>query len=117
MEQKHIFDHYEEMINEESNKEINPEKSWEYLQKKNKNRLDNIAISEDNKKTTYGDLFEDWKRTAQTLSGYDVSKENNSRVLIVMPNLMKLNSFDYGSDITGAIASFPDPTIDYEKMK
>lgn len=117
MEQKHIFDHYEEMINEEENKEINPEKSWEYLQKKNKNRLDNIAISEDNKKTTYGDLFEDWKRTAQTLSGYDVSKENNSRVLIVMPNLMKLNSFDYGSDITGAIASFPDPTIDYEKMK
>lgn len=117
MGQKHIFDHYEEMINKDDNKEINPEKSWEYLQKKNKNRLDNIAISEDNKKTTYGELFEDWKKTAQTLSGYDISKENNSRVLVVMPNLMKMNSFDYGADITGAIASFPDPTIDYEKMK
>lgn len=116
MEEKHIFDHYAETI-DNSKKEINPQKSWKFLEEKNKDRLDNVAISEDNKKTTYGELFEDWKRTAQTFSGYDISHDDKSRVLMIMPNLMKLNSFDYGADITGAIASFPDPTSNYETLK
>ena len=116
MESKHIFDHYDETIKEKG-KETELMKSWEFLQEKNKNRLDNVAISEDDKKTTYGELFDDWKKTAQTLSGYDISKKNKSRVLFIMPNLMKMNSFDYGADMTGAIASCPDPTIDYEKIK
>ena len=68
MENKHVFDHYKETIGDEY-KEIKPQKSWEFLEEKNANRLDNIAISEDNSKTTYGELFEDWKNTAKTLSG------------------------------------------------
>ena len=116
MENKHVFDHYKETIGDEY-KEIKPQKSWEFLEEKNANRLDNIAISEDNSKTTYGELFEDWKNTAKTLSGYDITKENNSRVLMIMPNIMKMNSFDYGADITGAIASFPDPTIGYDQIR
>ena len=113
---KHIFDHYSENI-ENPNKKIKPQKSWEFLKEKNANRQDNIAISEDNNKITYGELFEEWKKTAKTLSGYDISKQDGSRVLVIMPNLIKMNTFDYGADITGAIASFPDPTIDYEKVR
>lgn len=116
MEQKHILDHYNDTV-DSTKISIEPEKSWKFIEKKNKGRLDNIAISEDDKKTTYGELFEDWKKTARTLSGYDISKEDKSRVLVIMPNLLKMNSFDYGADITGAVASFPDPTIDYAKIK
>lgn len=116
MEKEHIFDYYKRTIGSDV-KKIQPEKSWEFLQNKNKNRLDNIAISEDERKVTYGELFDDWETTARTLSGYDITKDNNSRILIIMPNIMKMNSFDYGADMTGAIASFPDPTIDYEKIK
>lgn len=116
MEKQHIFDYYKENL-DNKNLTIEPEKSWKFIERKNQSRLNTTAISEDDKKTTYGELFDDWKGTAQTLSGYDITKENNSRVLIIMPNLMKLNSFDYGANITGAITSFPDPTIDYEKIK
>lgn len=116
MEKEHIFDYYKRTIGSDV-KKIQPEKSWEFLQNKNKNRLDNIAISEDERKVTYGELFDDWETTARTLSGYGITKDNNSRILIIMPNIMKMNSFDYGADMTGAIASFPDPTIDYEKIK
>lgn len=116
MEKEHIFDYYKRTIGSDV-KKIQPEKSWEFLQNKNKNRLDNIAISEDERKVTYGELFDDWETTARTFSGYDITKDNNSRILIIMPNIMKMNSFDYGADMTGAIASFPDPTIDYEKIK
>lgn len=116
MEDKHIIDHYKETIGE-GYEEIKPQKSWEFLQEKNNGRLDNIAISEGKSETSYGELFEDWKTKAKTFSGYDISKENGSRVLMILPNIMKMNSFDYGADITGAIASFPDPTIGYEQIK
>lgn len=36
---------------------------------------------------------------------------------MIMPNIMKMNSFDYAADMTGAIASFPDPTIEYDKIR
>ncbi len=113
--EKHVFNFYKENMGEYE--ELEPQKSYEYLEEKNKNRLDNTALSQNGKKITYGELFEDWRETAKVLSGYDVSKDNNSRVLMIMPNIMKMNSFDYAADMTGAIASFPDPTIEYDKIR
>lgn len=113
--EKHVFNFYKENMGEYE--ELEPKKSYEYLEEKNKNRLDNTALSQNGEKMTYGELFEDWRETAKVLSGYDISKDNNSRVLMIMPNIMKMNSFDYGADMTGAIASFPDPTIEYDKIK
>lgn len=113
--EKHVFNFYKENMGEYE--ELEPKKSYEYLEEKNKNRLDNTALSQNGKKMSYGELFEDWRETAKVLSGYDISKDNNSRVLMIMPNIMKMNSFDYGADMTGAIASFPDPTIEYDKIR
>lgn len=113
--EKHVFNFYKENMGEYE--ELEPKKSYEYLEEKNKNRLDNTALSQNGKKMSYGELFEDWRETAKVLSGYDISKDNNSRVLMIMPNIMKMNSFDYGADMTGAIASFSDPTIEYDKIR
>lgn len=115
MSEKNVFEHYKDTIGDY--REIKPQKSWEYLEEKNKNRLDNVALSEDDNEITYGELFEEWKKVAKMLSGYGVTKENNSRLLVIMPNLIKMNLFDYGADMTGSIVSFPDPTIDYEQVK
>lgn len=113
--QKNISEYYKDTIGEI--KGIEPQKSWEFLKERNKNRLDNTAMSEDDRKVSYGELFDGWDESAKVLSGYDITKQNNSRVLIIMPNLIRMNTLDYGADITGALASFPDPTIDFDKVK
>lgn len=116
MEQKNVFDYYKDIITDDRKADAY-KKSWKFIEDKNKDRLDSVAISEDDRKLTYAELFDEWKKEAKVLSGYDVTKDNNSRVLVIMPNIVKMNTFDYGSDITGAIASFPDPTSDYSKIK
>lgn len=113
---EHVSDFYKKTLN---NGEIiiKPEKSWKFIKEKNIGRDDLVAFSEDDKKITYGEMYEQWDTVARVLSGYDIYRENNSRVLILMPNLTQTGIYDYGADITGAVADYIDPTSSYEKIR
>lgn len=115
-EKMHIHDYYKKTIGD---KEIiiKPQKSWKYIQEANKGNEDLIAFSEDDKVVTYAEMYEQWDEVARVLSGLDIYRENNSRILILMPNLAKTGMIDYGSDITGAIGDYIDPTTSYEKIR
>ena len=117
MENKiHVMEYYEKTLNNQKII-IKPQKSWKFIQEKNKGREDLIAFSEDDKKITYGEMYEQWDEVARVLSGYDMTRENNSRILVLMPNLAKTGFHDYGADMTGAIVDYIDPTSSYDKIR
>jgi len=113
---EHVSDFYKKTL---SNSEIiiKPEKSWKFIKEKNIGRDDLVAFSEDDKKITYGEMYEQWDTVAKVLSGYDIYRENNSRILVLMPNLTKTGIYNYGADITGAVVDYIDPTSSYEKIR
>ena len=113
---EHVSDFYKKTL---SNSEIiiKPEKSWKFIKEKNIGRDDLVAFSEDDKKITYGEMYEQWDTVARVLSGYDIYRENNSRILVLMPNLTKTGIYNYGADITGAVVDYIDPTSSYEKIR
>lgn len=112
----HINEHYQEILN---GKDITVprEKSWQLIQNRNKNRGNNIAFSEDGRRITYDEMYEDWKETAKVFSSLGISRENNSRILTIMPNVAKTGTFDYSADMTGAVIDFIDPTTTRDKIE
>lgn len=112
----HIDEHYAEILR---GKELTVprERSWELIKTRNRGRESYIAFSEGDRKITYGQMFENWDETARVLTSLGISGTNNSRALIIMPNVAKTGAFDYGSDITGAVASFIDPTSTFDKIE
>lgn len=111
-----INDYYQELLNGKD-LSIPQEKSWKLIKDRNKGREDNIAFSEDNRKVTYGEMFEDWNEGARALSSLEINRINNSRVLTIMPNVAKTATFDYSADMTGAVIDFIDPTTSKDKIE
>lgn len=117
MEDKmHVMEYYKKKLNDQEII-IKPQKGWKFIKEKNKGREDLIAFSEGEKIITYGEMYEQWDEVARVLSGYDMTRENNSRILVLMPNVAKTGLHDYGADITGAIVDYIDPTSSYDKIR
>ena len=96
---------------------LEPEKSWEYIKRKNLRRENLTAFSEEGKSITYSEMYYKWFEFAKILSSLNICRENNSRLLIIMTNLTQTGIFNYGADITGAISAFIDPTTSYDKIR
>lgn len=92
-------------------------KSWKLIKDKNSSRFDNIALSEDSKMITYGEMFDNWDNTAKAFSALNITRKNNSRVLVLMPNVANTCNIDYALDMTGAVCDFIDPTTCFDKIK
>ena len=92
-------------------------KSWKLIRDRNLARHDNVALSEDDKNITYGEMFELWDSMAKAFSALGMSRSNNSRVLVLMPNVAETASIDYALDMTGAVCDFIDPTTGPEKIE
>lgn len=92
-------------------------KSWKLIRDRNLARHDNVALSEDDKNITYGEMFESWDSMAKAFSALGMSRSNNSRVLVLMPNVAETASIDYALDMTGAVCDFIDPTTGPEKIE
>ncbi len=92
-------------------------KSWKLIKDRNSARQDNIALSEDDKNITYGEMFESCDNMAKAFSALGMSRSNNSRVLVLMPNVAETASIDYALDMTGAVCDFIDPTTGSEKIE
>lgn len=112
----HIADYYKELLNDEKIK-IPTDKSWKLIMDKNEQRKENIAISEGDKRITYDEMFDKWKEMAKVFSAYNITRENNSRALVIMPNLGNTCYINYGLDMTGAVCDFIDPTTTLEKIE
>ena len=111
-----INDYYKELL-EGKDISIPQEKSWKLIKDRNKGREDNIAFSEDDRKITYGEMFDDWDEGARVLSSLGINRENDSRILTIMPNVAKTGTFDYSADMTGAVIDFIDPTTSKDKIE
>lgn len=111
-----INDYYKELL-EGKDLSIPQEKSWKLIKDRNKGREDNIAFSEDDRKITYGEMFDDWDEGARVLSSLGINRENSSRILTIMPNVAKTGTFDYSADMTGAVIDFIDPTTSKDKVE
>lgn len=111
-----INDYYKELL-EGKDLSIPQEKSWKLIKDRNKGREDNIAFSEDDRKITYGEMFDDWDEGARVLSSLGINRENDSRILTIMPNVAKTGTFDYSADMTGAVIDFIDPTTSKDKIE
>lgn len=111
-----INDYYSKML---VGKDLSiPEvKSWRLIKDRNLARQDNVALSEDDKNITYGEMFESWDSMAKAFSALGMSRSNNSRVLVLMPNVAETASIDYALDMTGAVCDFIDPTTGSEKIE
>lgn len=92
-------------------------KSWKLIRNRNLSRQNNVALSEDDKNITYGEMFELWDSMAKAFSALGMSRSNNSRVLVLMPNVAETASIDYALDMTGAVCDFIDPTTGPEKIE
>ena len=112
----HVLEHYDNILKDKQI-DIPNQKSWQYIMERNKGREDNIAISDDIRKLTYDEMYTDWEEVARAFSALGIEKSNDSKVLIIMPNLIKTCSLDYGSNMTGAVADFIDPTSSFEKIR
>lgn len=112
----HIDEYYKKTL-AGKNLEVPTQKSWKLIMDRNASRKENIAISEDDKKVTYDEMFDKWKEMAKVFSAYDITRENNSRALVIMPNLGNTCYIDYGLDMTGAVCDFIDPTTSLDKLK
>lgn len=92
-------------------------KSWELILENNKNNEDSIAYSEDERKIYYGQLEDEFKKYAKALTSLGITKENNSRILPLTPNLIEAGLVNNAADITGAVVDFVDPTSKIETLK
>lgn len=111
-----INDYYKELL-KGKDLSIPQEKSWKLIKDRNKGREDNIAFSEDDRKITYGEMFDDWDEGARVLSSLGINRENDSRILTIIPNVAKTGTFDYSADMTGAVIDFIDPTTSKDKIE
>ena len=115
MRKLNINEHYAELL-KGKDLSIPTEKSWKLIKNRNKGREEKIAFSEDDRKITYGEMYEDWEEAARVFSALGITRNNNSRVLTIMPNVAKTGTFDYSADMTGAVIDFIDPTTPKEKV-
>ena len=111
-----IDEYYKELL-AGKNTSIPDVKSWKLIKDRNSSRLDNVAISEDEHKISYGEMFEAWDDTAKAFSALGISRNNNSRALVLMPNVAETAIIDYALDMTGAVCDFIDPTTSSEKIE
>ena len=114
--EKNINDFYKEIL-KGKDVSIPNIKSWELIKEKNKNNSDLIALSEADKKITYGEMFDNFEKNAKAFSSLGINRHNNSRVLVLMPNVAATCYIDYALDMTGAVCDFIDPTSSYDKVK
>ncbi len=112
----HIDDYYAKML-KGKDLTISKEKSWKLIRNNNKERLDFSALSEGSRKVSYGEMFEKWEEVARVFSALNITRDCGSRVLTIMPNLAQTCHFDYGSDMTGAVCDFVDPTTSIDKIE
>ena len=114
--EKNINDFYKEIL-KGKDVSIPNIKSWELIKEKNKNNSNLIALSEADKKITYGEMFDNFEKNAKAFSSLGINRHNNSRVLVLMPNVAETCYIDYALDMTGAVCDFIDPTSSYDKVK
>ena len=114
--EKNINDFYKEIL-KGKDVSIPNIKSWELIKEKNKNNSDLIALSEADKKITYGEMFDNFEKNAKAFSSLGINRHNNSRALVLMPNVAETCYIDYALDMTGAVCDFIDPTSSYDKVK
>lgn len=113
----HIEDYYNELF-KEKDLAVKSEKSWKLIRRKNSGSRESlIAISEDNKKISYGEMFERWDKTAKAFSALGITGENSSRVLTLMPNVAMTCDINYALDMTGAVVDYIDPTTSLDKVE
>ena len=65
--EKNINDFYKEIL-KGKDVSIPNIKSWELIKEKNKNNSDLIALSEADKKITYGEMFDNFEKNAKAFS-------------------------------------------------
>ena len=117
MEKLHIEDYYKKTL---AGKDLSiPEgKSYKLIKSKNAgSREELIALSEDKKKISYGEMFENWDKTARVFSALGINSQNNSRVLTLMPNVATTCYVDYALNMTGGVVDFIDPTTRLDIIK
>lgn len=111
-----INDYYREKL-KGKDLSIPRDKSWKLIRKRNKSRLDITALSEGNEVMSYGEMFQKFDETAKAFSALGLSRSNNSRVLVLMPNVKETAIVDYALDMTGAVCDFVDPTTGSDKIE
>lgn len=104
-------------VDEKKNNSLPLEKSWELIKRKNSSNLNKTAISEGVGRISYQKMFENWDNHAKAFSALGITRDNNSRVLTLMPNVATTNYIDYSLDMTGAVCDFVDPTSNTEKIE
>lgn len=107
----------ESIVFSESEKKHLAQKSWKLIKSNNIDNQEMIALSEAGKKITYYEMFEEWEAYARAFSALNISRENNSRVLVMMPNVASTCYIDYGLNMTGAVCDFIDPTTKAENIE
>ena len=92
-------------------------RSWKLIKDNNQYRTSNTAISEDGKNISYDEMFSNWNSVAKAFASLGIDSANNSRVLVMMPNVARTCDIDYALDMTGAVCDFIDPTTSTDKIK
>lgn len=89
------------------------QKSWKYIYDANSNsedELNAIALIDLNKKYTYRDMFNEWKKYASVFSALGIDEEHKSRIAIFDSNSLESSFAIYGANMTGASISGFSPS-------
>lgn len=81
-------------------------KSWQLIKNANQDNLDGLAIDFGSSKLSYRQLFSVWENNARMFTALGMTRKNNSRVMMCMPNSVESINVIYGLDMTGAIPIF-----------
>ena len=111
-----IHDYYKEVL-KGKDLTVPAIRSWKLIKDNNQYRTSNIAISEDGKNISYDEMFSNWNSVAKAFASLGIDSANNSRVLVMMPNVARTCDIDYALDMTGAVCDFIDPTTSTDKIK
>lgn len=92
-------------------------KSWQLIQRENQDNLDGMAIDFGINRLSYRQLFSVWENNARMFTALGITRKNNSRVMMCMPNSVECINIIYGLDMTGAIpVFFPEFTFPIRKV-
>lgn len=111
-----IHDYYKEVL-KGKDLTVPAIRSWKLIKDNNQYRTSNTAISEDGKNISYDEMFSNWNSVAKAFASLGIDSANNSRVLVMMPNVARTCDIDYALDMTGAVCDFIDPTTSTDKIK
>ena len=92
-------------------------KSWELVRRENQDNLDGMAVDFGRTQLSYRQLFAVWDNNARMFTALGITRKNNSRVMMCLPNCVEAINMIYGLDMTGAIpVFFPEFTFPLNKV-